>query len=585
MKQRKIAAQAKQGAVTTPSVETSAARSTLDLLQGRPGKGRKPLVGYAQLREWPELAPAVAIHHNLGKAGQQFRVPVKLMRKCGMRPDLGVHVAVQCDRVLLWGDDTGGEYRQDPESKQFILSRAGVGPRLTQANFAIVEGPDYLIITTQRQAAKLAGAVPVHAHSRWERLSNDKGIERHDGPMPSEDFEIRGWQDVKPFHANCRAKTGIAQVCGNIWYMAGFVGGDPVRFTRYADATVIEKCAPGEQHSVLSEAKPGRPRHFIGATLFDLHLIDRIRVVATPGRLIVTRLDSDLGRRCEQPVDKKSVKKQAPLQVLPPTIVPNVLAAEGLTVVALKDYDSPNTNLNVYGRIWHAAGIDRLQPARVVKYANALVVERCSEAEMEFRIGSPSQALPYRCVSLVGTLLAGASKVRVLATPGRVVLTTRNSDIGRKFRNAPEWPSKPDDVAPFLAALGHGHAPAPVEEEAPLQAEQTPVSARADQESDAAVVQQDDAVDVARYAFPTGKRLQIQGRWLSQYGFTAGAKFGVVANGDSVHLELGGAETCSVTEMRPGTSKLYVPAANLEMLGAKELQVRARPGRLELVAA
>jgi hypothetical protein len=58
-----------------------------------------------------------------------------------------------------------------------------------------------------------------------------------------------------------------------------------------------------------------------------------------------------------------------------------------------------------------------------------------------------------------------------------------------------------------------------------------------------------------------------------------------VANGDSVHLELGGAETCSVTEMRPGTSKLYVPAANLEILGAKELQIRARPGRLELVAA
>ena len=562
------------------------ARSTMDIMSAKPGKGNQALVGHAQLREWPELAPAVAIHHNLGKPGGQFRVPVKLMRKCGMHPELGVHAAVQCDRLLLWGDETGGEHRQDPESKQFILTRAGVGPRLTQANFAIVEGPDYLIITTRRQAAKIAGAVPVHAHSRWERLGSN-GVDRETCAMPADDLDIRGWQDVKLTFANCRAKTGIAQVSGNLWYMAGFVSGDPLRFTRYDDATVVEKCPPGEQHSVLAEAKPGRPRHFIGATLFDLHLVDRIRVVATAGRLVITRPDSEIGRKCEAPAPKKVTAKQAAPQVQQPVVRPNVLDADSLNVLALKDYDSPNTNLNVYGRIWHAAGIDKLQPARVVKYANALVVERCSEADMEFRIGSPSQALPYRCISLVGTLLADVRKVRVLACDGRIVLTTRNSDIGRKFRNAAEWPSKPDDVAPFLAALGYG-----AEQQA---AETTPPVADVEQcnaietemadQMPAPAAQLADAVDVARYAFPTGKRLQIQGRWLSQYGFTAGAKFGVVAHGDSVHIELGGAETCSVTEMRPGTSKLYVPAANLEMLGAKELQIRARPGRLELVAA
>lgn len=572
--------------------EQDVVRSTIETMSAKPGKGRQPVVGFASLREWPELAPAIAIHHNLGTPGQ-FRVPVKLMRKCGMHPELGVHAAVQCDRLLIWGDASGGEHRQDPESKQFFLTRTGVGPRLTQANFAIVEGPDYLIITTRRQASKIAGAVPIHAHSPWERLTS-KSVERRDEAMPSAGLEIRGWQDVKLFHANRRAKTGIAQVAGNLWYMAGFVGGDRLRFTRYQDATVVEKCADGQQHSILAQGKGGRPRHFFGATLFDLHLTDRVRVVATEGRLIVTLPDSELGRRCDVPVGKKSQPKQSGPHVLVQEVPKNVLSAEGLDVVALKDYDSPNTNLNVYGRIWHAAGIERLQPARVVKYANALVVERCTEADMEFRIGSPSQVLPYRCVSLVGSLLAETSKVRVLVAEGRLVLTTRNSDIGRKFRNATPWPSSPYDVEPFLAALGYGQggeavdSPAPeavepVVESAPAAVAAAPVAAAVELEEQPAA--QPDGIVVARYPQPNGKRLQIQGRWLSDFGFTAGAKFSVAAVDGRVHVELGGEETSAVTEMRPGTSKLYVPAATLEALGAKEIQVRARQGWLELVAA
>ena len=593
MKQGNTSAQPEPGATSPQDSPQDTTRTTMEILTAKPGKGRQPVVGFAKLREWPALAPAIAIHHNLGTPGQ-FRVPVKLMRKCGMHPELGVHAAVQCDRVLIWGDATGGANRQDPESKQFFLTRAGVGPRLTQANFAIVEGPDYLIITTRREASKIAGAVPIHAHSRWERLTS-KGIERLDEALPAADIEIRGWQDVKLFHANCRAKTGIAQVAGNLWYMAGFVGGDRLRFTRYQDATVVEKCAEGQQHSVLSEAKSGRPRHFFGATLFDLHLTDRVRVVATEGRLIVTLPGSDLGRRCDAPVGKKSQPKQSGPHVLVPDVPKDVLSPDDLNVVALKDYDSPNTNLNVYGRIWHAAGIERLQPARVVKYANALVVERCAEGDMEFRIGSPSQALPYRCVSLVGTLLAGASKVRVLVTAGRLVLTTRNSDIGRKFRNAPEWPSKPDDVAPFLAALGYGAGDtAATESPTAPQAPDTPptiapqvavVAPAAEAPMQADVTQPAEVVDVARYACPEGKRLQMQGRWLKDFGFDAGAQYEVRVANDKVYVELGGAETGTVTNYSATSSKLYVPAASLVALAGKEVQVRARQGLLELAAA
>jgi hypothetical protein len=531
---------------------------TADIMAGTAVTGDKNLVTYSKLRDWPVLAPAVAVHVNMGKPTPTygFRIPVKLMRKCGMHPELGVNVAVLNDRVIIWGDERGGMHRQDAESKNFTLTRTGVGPRLSQANFAIVQGPDYLILTTEKIATTTAGAVPVFAPS-WDRVT-EQSLSRVDGDLDPASLRILSWQDVSLFHPNARSKSGVANIAGRQWWHSGLFAGDPVRFTRYQNATVVERCDESEKHSVLSGTKSGFPRHFIGATLFDTHLTDRIRVISTPNRLIFAMPDSDIGKLCEtakagMPTPGGHSKQTC--NVLPPSDAKRYLPMHDLEVVAMKDYHRPNASLNIYGRIWTAAGFERNQPARMVEYADAVVIEPCSEKKMDFRIGSPSQDVPYRDISLRNTVLARASRVRVLVAEGRLILTTRNSDVGRRFRAVQQWPSTPNDVAEFLARLGRA----------------------------AKAVAPQPAVELSNYQIPEGRRLQIQGKWLQQFGFKPGAKFEVATEKGQVRLRLAMNGGATVTEHSPGTAKLYVPAHSLGELNAVQVRVLGRTGELQLV--
>ena len=534
------------------------ATSTVDVMAGAAVTGSKKLVTYPNLRDWPVLSPAVAVHINMGlpTTAPIFRVPVKMMRKCGMHPERGVNVAVLNDRVIIWGDERGGMFRQDPESKQFQLSRVGVGPRLKQANFAIVEGPDYIVLTTQKIAVTMAGAVPVYAPT-WERLT-EQSLSRVDGDLDPATLDMQSWQDINLFHPNVRSKSGVANVAGRQWWQAGLFAGDPVRFTRYNNATIVERCDPSEKHSVLSGTRAGFPRHFIGATLFDTHLTDRIRVISTRDKLIFTMPDSDIGRRCEKlacmPTPGGHSKQHC--NVLPPAAgAKSNLPMHDLKVVAMKDYHRPNAGLNIYGRIWTAAGFERNQPARLVEYADAVVIEPCSVKNMDFRIGSPSQDVPYRDISLRNTVLARATRIRVLVADGRLVLTTRNSDVGRRFRAVEKWPNTPNEVAEFLERLGRAaKAPAP-----------------------------QPAVELSQYHIPEGRRLQIQGKWLEQFGFKPGAKFDVATEKGQLRLRIATNGGATVTEHSPGTSKLYVPAHNLGELNANQVRVMGRSGELHLV--
>ena len=534
------------------------AARTVDIMAGTAAEGGKQkLITYPKLREWPALAPAVAVHVNMGtERSSGFRVPVKLMRKCGMLPERGVNVAVLNDRIIIWGDERGGLYRQDQETKNFILPRSGVGPRLTQAHFAIVEGPDYLVLTTKTLAMKAAGAVPVYAHESWQRLT-EQSVARVDGDLDPRTLRVLSWHDVNLFHPNCRSKSGVAIVQSRQWWHAGLFAGDPVRFTRYNNATVIERCDPSEQHSVLTGNRTGLPRHFVGATLFDTHLTDRVRVIATPGKLIVALPESDIGMLCAaNKAPLEVVKRKQTCNVLPAaTDMKFCLPTHDLKVVALKDYAKPDRGINIYGRIWTAAGFERNQPARLVEYADAVVVEACSEAAMDFRIGSPSQDLPYRDLSLANTVLARASTIRVLVADGRIVLTTRNSDIGRRFRHAEQWPSIASEVTEFLERLG--------------RAAKTP--------------EPEPAVEVSFYQVPEGRRLQMQGKWLQEFGFKPGAKFEVATERGGVRLRLATNGGATVTEHSPGTSKLYVPSQTLDGLNTAQVRVMGRKGELMLL--
>lgn len=507
-------------------------------------------VVYPKLRAWPELAPAVAVHLNM-TAPPHYRVPIKLMRKAGMRPELGVHLAVHGDRALMWGGEQVGRYTQNAESKQFILQRAGLGPRLSHAKFAIVEGPDYLIVTTRNEALKLAGNAPVHEHDRWEKLSS-KSVTRRDDDLALESLEVLDWQDFNLFHSNRRTKTGVASVAGRLWWIAGFTPGAPVRFTRYKNATVIERCDPSEQHSILAQSKLGVPRHYIGASLFDFHKASSVRVVASSGRLIVTLLDSEIGALCAGLAPRVHCTKQMKAPTYRPALPAVSLAADALRVFAKKDCKKVGSSVTITGRIWNVAGFERFQPARAVMYANAVVIEPCDEAQMEFRIGTPSHATPYRVLSLAHTVLAKETRVRVLVCEGRLVLTGRNTDLGRKFRGVQDWP-EPSKVDAFVETL---FAP-PVEP----------------------------AVEVSSYPLPNGQRLQIQGKWLREFGFVPGAKYEVSADKQGVSLRLVADGGATVTQLNPGsgTSKLYVPAQSFGKLKTERVRVMGRTGELRIL--
>jgi hypothetical protein len=214
----------------------------------------------------------------------------------------------------------------------------------------------------------------------------------------------------------------------------------------------------------------------------------------------------------------------------------------GEPCIALKEFPVKDGRVVIRGVVCTAAGFQARSPARLIRHSDALVVAACDEAVMAFRVGSPSLNQPYRSIGLARTPLEGATRVLAAAYPGRVVLTAADTSAS--------------SAAPGVAP----------ESEVPLP--ETPPMA-----------------DVACYSRPAGKRLQIQGRWLREFGFEAGARYIVTGTTSAVRVELCAAGTGRVTEMRPGTSKLYVPAALVHALGAGEVRVRACVGVLELVAA
>lgn len=133
-----------------------------------------------------------------------------------------------------------------------------------------------------------------------------------------------------------------------------------------------------------------------------------------------------------------------------------------------------------------------------------------------------------------------------------MVLTARNSDLGRKFRGVDDWPDA-YKVDAFIESL---FAPP-----------------------------QEPAVEVSSYQLPNGQRLQIQGKWLEQFGFVPGAKYEVAADKQGVSLRLAAEGGATVTHLNPGsaTGKLYVPAQSLAKLKSDKVRVMGRAGELRIL--
>jgi hypothetical protein len=747
---------------------------------------------YLLLNRWPELAAPRAVHLNMATRGPGVRVPVALMRKCGMYPERGVNVAVFGGRVLIRGNECGGRYIQEASSKQLILAVTGISPAVAKGNFAIVEGPDYLVLTTPDDALCLGAGAPATTRTDPHRV--DKvGLPHSGQALPVSGVEILAWKDVTLGHSMRDRSSRLANVSGHLWWKAGFNCGDALRFTKHPNATVVERCAEAEKHSTLKSLGSKQiPRHYFGAALIDLRGVDAVRVIASTDKLIVTRPDSDLAARCTPETHQVMPPRPAPvLQAAEPGVPLVELDTASIIAVRAKRYPVSKGRLTVTGAIWGAAGFTRLQPAKLVQYENALAVIPCDEAEMDFRIGTPSQKTTYRNLGLAGTVLHGATTVQVVAAGGQLILTHPGTKFGKapvakpvKSQPAPltqldrtglpvlqtklytlqsgwvnlgrpvcgpagflvgqpirvvhhsdavvvEVCAEADMTARVKRHNGEPHVHVMLEQTVladelrvqaqaapgrivlvkpkcgPLGDRTTPMRTQAEpavaacafegttkgvlkarrcrvkanrialrgslmaaagfspndpvrvvRYADAVVLEScskadmdglvrkenggtpvvsvalagsalenkahvlalaargrivlvltDDALapersmgaepaqceepvpapvplaEVCRYQVPTGKRLQMQGRWLNQFGFVAGAKYQVRAAGDKVVVELCATAKSTVTAHSATTSKLYVPAASLAAMASKDVQVRAREGHIELVAA
>lgn len=395
--------------------------------------------GYPLLTRWPTLTPAVAVHTNLGGNHLPLRVPVKLMRLAGMAPEKGVHAALYKGRLLLWAEGKSGPFGLT--DSQFTLSKRGLTHKLTLQNFTIVQGPDYLVIATQTESMRLAGSfTPVISHTQWERVGRHLAVQV-DAPLAVDALDgLIAWKDFGISQSNPKRPSPVANVSGTIWWQAGFSPGDSVRFTRYQDATVVEKCDPADAHSTLT-ASHGLPRHYIGPSLFDVHNASAVRTVALRDRIILTSPESAPGARCNG-LSPSFTSKQGSWSALAakPTPAPAPapvrlarLAPEAIEVVAWSEHSMSGRNiLSLTGHIWRYAGFEIHSPVRQQRFENGVLFEPCAEPDMDWCLsGTPDN--PYnRSFTLHRYGLSRTGKIRVIATKQGLLVTNASSDLARK---------------------------------------------------------------------------------------------------------------------------------------------------------
>jgi hypothetical protein len=404
-------------------------------------RARRRVSAYAVLRTWPVLAPAVAVHLR-DPIAKNLIVPVKLMRKCGMYPELGVTVAVYKDRVIILGDYRGGPFRQEEESKQFRLSGIGLSRKVLRGKVAIVEGPNYLVLTTRATARKLAAGAPTIDPNPQKRVQSGDATAVDENLDPAA-VAVLAWKDVKLCRSNTRRAALIANVSGHLWGQAGFSLGDGLRFTRYRNATVVEKCSRECAQSTLRSNRNTTTtlRHYFGASLSDVQNTDRVRVIAAKGRLIVTKPGSDIGACCTEALHQRgpgSAAVQIAARADSVPLEPLNVASVG-EVLYWRDYSTVDGRFTVAARPWLESGFAPLEPSKIAYYANAFVVERCAEEHMDFRVGTASQKHPYRNLGVTGTALQGVGTVRVLATKDRLIVTARDSNLAKLGIDKAAW--------------------------------------------------------------------------------------------------------------------------------------------------
>lgn len=254
---------------------------------------------------WPTLQPATEVHLDFKKTGKgHLLLPVQLMRKCGIKLENGVSIAVFQNRILIRNIKGGKRFYQE-DNKTFTLKRTGLPSETLLKPIGWVLGDGYLIGTTHEESVTLGQGAKFIERERITRIKYDKCVDDYDQAYPLENENIIGWKDAKLF---CSARdTKVATVAGHLWDYAGFEPGDPLCISRYNNCTVIEKWSEASNssapHSVL-RAKRGGASHYFGAKTVDIGSESSLRILACRDKIIVAKTSNQILKIC--PASKHS---------------------------------------------------------------------------------------------------------------------------------------------------------------------------------------------------------------------------------------------------------------------------------------
>nr|ART90489.1 hypothetical protein [uncultured bacterium] len=253
---------------------------------------------YPALASWPRLAKPEAVVLRADSQGcTSLRVPMRTLRAAGLEPRQGLNIATFEGRALIWAGNRGGMFSVTSEGG-FVVNHVGLSPEVTPAKHALVQGPGYVILTTEEDARKLARGLEPTRLERNPRVDDDV-VDLVSAPYPTADAVVLAWKDCKVTDA-----TGnrLAILAGLIWKLAGIELNDPLAFTRYTNVTMIRRGNETSSKTLrpYDQTRSDMPRQFVGTTLFDVASTEVVRAIVTRDGILLTTPDSELGRQCKK---------------------------------------------------------------------------------------------------------------------------------------------------------------------------------------------------------------------------------------------------------------------------------------------
>lgn len=515
---------------------------------------------YPALSSWPKLETPDMVYTNLRVVNKSYvPLPIHVARAAGLDPDRGMHVASYNGRLLLWAGRDGGPVTSNPETRQLFLRCGELRRDARGENIAIVQGKGYLVITSVTDAAAIAPGVESAPVKRNATRFNAQSFFSSNRKLEVKAADILGWKDF-----NLIATTQVYQVQGTVLWLGGFQAGDGVRYFRYENACVLEKVDSGAGEGIIAPAQPGKPnlpRHNVGMTMFKTNGTV-LRVVALRGRVVLCEPDSDIGALCVpgRLVPRGSINLRKFIAGHPDAVVRDADNRTTFSVGRLTIETVPHVNpldtknsaryvLNPKSRRRVQVQGSWLRAYGFVPGARFNVEEHpLFNGRMLLTLAVDGQ---YQVTTLSGTipkLYIPYEAIAHFTSPGLEVFGTGEGlHVKRDFKGSKvKLGGHPKKTATLPLAASQGNTV-----RCPLKREIT--------------------------------RLQVQGLWLRELGFVAGARYNIVchpAMRNSLILELAEDGRHQVTTLCGDTPKLYVPPNMLTLVDATHVKVMGVPGRL-----